>query len=76
MGLVNTLSNILHTPVVDQTGITGFFDFTLDPMQLATPPSPDKPGRPDFRPISPDGRTRAARVQAREKESAARVHNH
>ncbi len=48
VGLVNTLSNILHTPVVDQTGITGFFDFTLDPMQFMTPPSPDNPVRPDF----------------------------
>ena len=48
VGLVNTLANILHTPVVDQTGITGFFDFTLDPMQFMTPPSPDNPVRPDF----------------------------
>ena len=48
VGLVNTLSNILHTPVVDQTGITGSFDFTLDPMQFAAPPSPDSPVRPDF----------------------------
>jgi uncharacterized protein (TIGR03435 family) len=48
VGLVNTIANILHTPVVDQTGITGFFDFTLDPMQFATPPSPDNPVRPDF----------------------------
>ena len=48
VGLVNTLSNILHTPVVDQTGITGFFDFTLDPMQFITPPSPDNPVRPDY----------------------------
>jgi uncharacterized protein (TIGR03435 family) len=48
VGLVNTLSNILHTPVVDQTGITGFFDFTLDPMQFMTPLSPDNPVRPDF----------------------------
>jgi uncharacterized protein (TIGR03435 family) len=35
-GLVNTLSNILHTPVVDGTGIKGFYDFTLDPSQFAT----------------------------------------
>jgi uncharacterized protein (TIGR03435 family) len=48
VGLVNTVSNILHTPVVDQTGVTGFFDFTLDPMQFATPPSPDNPIRPDY----------------------------
>jgi uncharacterized protein (TIGR03435 family) len=48
VGLVNTLANILHTPVVDQTGLTGFFDFTLDPMQFATQPSPDNPVRPDY----------------------------
>ena len=35
VGLVNTMANILHTPVVDQTGIAGFFDFTLDPNQFA-----------------------------------------
>jgi uncharacterized protein (TIGR03435 family) len=34
-GLVNTMSNILHTPVVDGTGLKGFFDFTLDPNQFA-----------------------------------------
>jgi uncharacterized protein (TIGR03435 family) len=39
-GLVNTLANILHTPVVDGTGMTGFFDFTLDPMQFATTGTP------------------------------------
>lgn len=33
-GLVNTLANVLHTPVVDGTGMMGFYDFTLDPMQL------------------------------------------
>jgi uncharacterized protein (TIGR03435 family) len=37
VALVNTLSNILHEPVIDATGISGFFDFTLDPMQLAAP---------------------------------------
>ena len=30
-GLVNVLANILHTPVVDRTGIKGFYDFTLTP---------------------------------------------
>jgi uncharacterized protein (TIGR03435 family) len=30
-GLVNTLSNMLHMPVVDRTGLKGFFTFTLDP---------------------------------------------
>jgi len=36
VGLVNTLANILHEPVVDGTGITGLFDFTLDPIQFAS----------------------------------------
>lgn len=40
VGLVNTLANILHTPVVDQTGITGIFDFTLDPLALSDPQQP------------------------------------
>jgi uncharacterized protein (TIGR03435 family) len=34
-GLVNTSGNILHTPVVDHSGIDGFFDFTLDPNRFA-----------------------------------------
>jgi uncharacterized protein (TIGR03435 family) len=42
VALVNTLANILHEPVVDGTGIAGFFDFTLDPMQFAT----NSDGRP------------------------------
>jgi uncharacterized protein (TIGR03435 family) len=48
-GLVNTLANILHTPVVDGTGITGAFDFTLDPLQLSDPAQPVTPdGWPDL----------------------------
>jgi uncharacterized protein (TIGR03435 family) len=35
LGLVNTVSNILQMPVVDATGINGFFDFTLNPAQFA-----------------------------------------
>jgi uncharacterized protein (TIGR03435 family) len=35
-GLVTTLANIFHTPVVDGTGLTGFFDFTLDPMKFSS----------------------------------------
>ena len=31
VGMVNTLANILRERVVDGTGITGLFDFTLDP---------------------------------------------
>lgn len=42
-GLVNTLANILHTPVVDGTGLTGFFDFTLDPLQLSDHTQPVTP---------------------------------
>lgn len=34
-GLVNTLANILHMPVVDGTGMTGPYDFTLDPLQMS-----------------------------------------
>ena len=42
VALVNTVSNILRTPVVDRTGLEGFFDFTLepalpDPSQLPGP---------------------------------------
>ena len=36
VGLVNTMANILHTPVVDRTGLTGFYDFTLDPNRFAS----------------------------------------
>lgn len=36
--LVNTVSNILHTPVVDGTGLEGFFDYTLEPA----PPDPSQ----------------------------------
>jgi uncharacterized protein (TIGR03435 family) len=34
-GLVNTLSNILHTPVMDGTGLMGPFDFSLDPLEFS-----------------------------------------
>jgi uncharacterized protein (TIGR03435 family) len=37
--LVNTLANLLQTPVVDGTNITGFFDFTLDPARFVVPQS-------------------------------------
>ena len=33
-GLVNTLSNILHVPVVDRTGLSGSFNFKLDPQSV------------------------------------------
>jgi uncharacterized protein (TIGR03435 family) len=43
VGLVNTLANILHTPVVDKTGIIGLYDFTLDPLALSDPKQPVTP---------------------------------
>jgi uncharacterized protein (TIGR03435 family) len=36
-GLVNYLSNILRTPIIDGTGITGSYDITFDPMRYLTP---------------------------------------
>jgi uncharacterized protein (TIGR03435 family) len=42
-GLVNTLANNLHTPVVDGTGIAGAFDFTLDPVRFSDPDQPVTP---------------------------------
>lgn len=44
-GLVNVTSNILHTPVIDATGIEGFYDFSIDPMQFASTGT-DIPGPP------------------------------
>jgi uncharacterized protein (TIGR03435 family) len=44
-GLVNTMANILHTPVVDRTGIEGFFDFTLDPNRFAAQDGAETPVR-------------------------------
>ena len=43
VALVNTMSNILHTPVVDRTGITDYLDFTVDPTQVAVQDGPDGP---------------------------------
>jgi uncharacterized protein (TIGR03435 family) len=42
-GLVNTLANILHTPVIDGTGLTGDFDFTLDPLEFSDHNQPVTP---------------------------------
>ena len=30
LGLIITLSNTIETPVIDKTGLTGFYDFTLE----------------------------------------------
>jgi len=38
VALVNTVSNILQTPVIDRTGLEGFFDYALEPA----PPDPNQ----------------------------------
>jgi uncharacterized protein (TIGR03435 family) len=43
-GLVNLTSNVLHTPVVDGTGIEGYYDFSLDPVQFASTAAESAPG--------------------------------
>jgi uncharacterized protein (TIGR03435 family) len=48
-GLVNTMANILHTPVVDRTGLTGFFNFKLDPNQFAVQDGTDGTASQDSR---------------------------
>jgi uncharacterized protein (TIGR03435 family) len=35
VGFVNTMANILRTPVVDRSGLTGRYSFELDPTQVA-----------------------------------------
>ncbi len=42
VGLVNTLANALHEPVIDGTGITGLFNFSVNPMEFATPGRTDE----------------------------------
>jgi uncharacterized protein (TIGR03435 family) len=42
-GLVNLISNVLRTPVVDGTGIQGYYDFSLDPAQFAFAPADGSP---------------------------------
>lgn len=37
LGLINILSNMTQMPIRDGTGMSGFFDFTLDPAQLRHP---------------------------------------
>jgi uncharacterized protein (TIGR03435 family) len=47
-GLVNLTSNILHTPVVDATGIKGFYDYVLDPVQFIDAGGASPPSFPDL----------------------------
>jgi uncharacterized protein (TIGR03435 family) len=44
-GLVNTLSNLLHLPLVDRTELTGRYDFTLDPYRFVQNVDPSTPMR-------------------------------
>ncbi len=44
-GLANTMANILHTPVVDRSGVDGFYDFTLDPNRFAAQEGDETPFR-------------------------------
>ncbi len=46
IALVNLASNILHTPVIDATGIEGFYDFSIDPMQYLSTGTNVTPGSP------------------------------
>ena len=49
VGLVNTMSNILHVPVVDRTGLKGIYDFTIDPSAFLAPANgAAKPDNYDF----------------------------
>ena len=47
VGLVNTISNIMRTPVVDGTGIRGLYDFTIDVLQFLTPSATNGTPRAD-----------------------------
>jgi uncharacterized protein (TIGR03435 family) len=61
-GLAFVVSNMLHIPVADHTGVQGNFDFTLDPGKFILPPDSQPSGmsRQDyFRESYPD-RVRAA----------------
>jgi uncharacterized protein (TIGR03435 family) len=47
-GLVNLTSNVLRTPVIDGTGIKGYYDFSIDPMQFAESNSGSPPTYADL----------------------------
>jgi uncharacterized protein (TIGR03435 family) len=60
LGLTITLSNMLGTPVHDETGLTGFFDFSLD----WTDPLSQRPGTGVQQPVeSPPDIFRAVQEQ-------------
>ena len=47
-GLVNTVSNILHVPVMDRIGLTGSFNFALDIGRFMPPAAGNGPQRNDI----------------------------
>ena len=54
----NALANQLGRPVIDETGLTGAYDFTLtfmpDSGGRGLPPGPPPPGAPELPPIDPN----------------------
>jgi uncharacterized protein (TIGR03435 family) len=48
VGLVNAVSNILHVPVIDRTGLTGSYDFALDIGKFMPPTVENGPRRSDI----------------------------
>jgi uncharacterized protein (TIGR03435 family) len=52
-GLVNTVANVLGTPVIDQTGLKGSYDFTLEWSTARPLPESDVSGVPRATPVGP-----------------------
>ena len=44
--MVNTLANMLGSPVIDKTGVTGLYDFTLEWVDAGTIRRPEDAGAP------------------------------
>ena len=76
-GLANTMANILHTPVVDRSGVDGFYDFTLDPNRFAAQAGDETPfRRAGFGERVIAAVSRAARSQAGKAKGSPRDHRH
>jgi bla regulator protein BlaR1 len=71
--LTGPLSGILDLghPLIDRTGLSGSFDFTLAWAAQTTPPSPDSPAAPASEPLGPDA-VQALRDQLGLKLESAR----
>ena len=77
LGLIITLSNTLGNPVIDKTGLTGFYDFKLD----WTDPLWQRPGNKseqlnDFLPDSRRARSTRAQIGCREGPAEILVIDH